>query len=102
MRTLNSKALAISVVAIAASAVSSGSGCSATKPTEIVPGALTQVQVPKDLAGIQVEVTANGADKFCQGYVVANGSVELPSTLGVISGAPNTTLHITIRGYDVA
>jgi hypothetical protein len=86
----------------AASLTGSGGdvGCSATKPTEIVPGAYTQVWVPKDLAGIQVEVTANGAQKFCQGYGVNNGLVLLPSTLGIIQGAPNTTLRVTIRGYD--
>jgi hypothetical protein len=102
MRSLNSKALALGIAAIAASGVSSSAGCSSTKPTEIVPGTLTQVQVPKDLAGIQVEVTANGKQAFCQGYQVAAGFVELPSTLGVIQGAPNTTVRITIRGYDTA
>ena len=101
MRTLNSKALAIGIAAIAASAASGSSGCSSKKPTEIVPGALTQLQVPKDLAGIQVEVSVSGADKFCQGYAVANGEVELPSTLGVVSGAAGETLRITLRGYDV-
>ena len=102
MRSFNSKALALGVAAIAASGVSSSAGCSSTKPTEIVPGTLTQVQVPKDLAGIQVEVTANGKQAFCEGYQVAAGFVELPSTLGVIQGSPNTTVRITIRGYDTA
>ncbi|MGH7298686.1 MAG: hypothetical protein ACRELB_27340, partial [Polyangiaceae bacterium] len=102
MRTLNSKALAIGIAAIAASAASGSSGCSSKKPTEIVPGALTQIQVPKDLAGIQVEVSVSGSDKFCQGYQVSNGEVELPSTLGVVSGAAGETLRITLRGYDVS
>jgi hypothetical protein len=102
MGTLYSKALALGVSAIAASAVSGSSGCSGTKPTEIVPGALTQVQVPQDLAGIQVEVSLNGIDKFCNGYAVSNGQVELPSTLGVIAGQAGTTIRITIRGYDVS
>jgi hypothetical protein len=93
------------LVALAAGALTGTGGdlgCSATKPTEIVPGAYTQVRVPKDLAGIQIEVTANGAPKFCQGYAVDNGLVLLPSTLGIIQGAPNTTLRVTIRGYDSA
>ena len=102
MRGLNSKALAIGIAAIAASGASGGSGCTSKKPTEIVPGALTQIQVPKDLAGIQVEVSLEGNDKFCQGYQVANGQVELPSTLGVVSGASGETLRITLRGYDVS
>jgi hypothetical protein len=97
---VNSKALALGIAAIAASGASGSAGCSSTKPTEIVPGTLTQVQVPKDLAGIQVEVSANGKQVFCQGYQVAAGFVELPSTLGVIQGAAGTTVRITIRGYD--
>ena len=102
MRSVSSRSLALGVAAIVASAASSDVGCSATKPTEIVPGALTQVQVPVDLAAIQVEVYANGAQKFCQPYVVADGEVELPSTLGLLSGGPNTTLRVIIRGYDQA
>jgi hypothetical protein len=102
MRGLNTKALAIGIAAIAAAGASGGSGCTSKKPTEIVPGALTQIQVPKDLAGIQVEVSLEGNDKFCQGYQVANGAVELPSTLGVVSGASGETLRITLRGYDVS
>ncbi|MGD0526848.1 MAG: hypothetical protein ABSE49_17005 [Polyangiaceae bacterium] len=103
MRSFNSKALALGIAAIAASGMSSSAGCSSTKPTEIIPGALTQVQVPKDLAGIQVEVVGpDGTDHFCNGYAVSNGLVELPSTLGVIAGAPNSTIRIIIRGYDNA
>jgi hypothetical protein len=104
MRSLNSNAtLAVGIAAIAAWGVWGETGCSPTKPTEIVPGALTQVQVPKDLGAIKLTVLANGAQKFCRGYVVGpNGSVELPSTLGVISGAPGTTLTISLRGYNDA
>lgn len=102
MRRLSSRALTFGVAVLVGSAASSDVGCSANKPTEIVPGALTQVQVPVDLAAIQVEVYANGAQKFCEPYQVADGEVELPSTLGLISGAPNTTLRVIIRGYDQA
>ncbi|HXX66258.1 MAG TPA: hypothetical protein VEK07_03700 [Polyangiaceae bacterium] len=78
------------------------SACSTTKPTELVPGVMTQVQVPKDLRAIQVEVDANGRNVFCQGYDVdESGIVELPATLGVVSGTtPETTIKVTIRGYD--
>jgi len=104
MRSLNSNAaLAIGIAAIAASGAWGETGCSPTKPTEIVPGALTQVQVPKDLGAIKLTVLANGAQKFCQGYAVGpSGTVELPSTLGILSGAPGTTLTISLRGYDDA
>jgi hypothetical protein len=101
MRSLNSRAtLAIGIAAIAASAAASGSGCSATKPTEIVPGALTQVQVPRDLAAMKLIVNANGKQVFCQGYTVSNGAVALPSTLGVIGGSTSTTLRVSLYGYD--
>ncbi|HEY1696425.1 MAG TPA: hypothetical protein VGG39_29890 [Polyangiaceae bacterium] len=100
MRAFQTKVLALGVATIAASAAWGSSGCSSKKPTEIVPGALTQVQVPKDLQGITVNVTANGEQKFCESYAVENGSVLLPATLGVLSGSSNETLRITIRGYD--
>jgi hypothetical protein len=102
MRALNRRALLVGLAAAALSGAGGDVGCSITKPTEIVPGAYTQVRVPKDLAGIQIEVTANGAPKFCTGYQVDNGLVLLPSTLGIIQGQPNTTLRITMRGYDSA
>lgn len=87
--------LALLGVAVAAA-------CSAAKPTELVPGVLTQVQVPKDLRAIQVEVQSNGRVVFCQGYDVdQSGFVALPATLGVVSGtSAETTIKVTIRGYD--
>lgn len=96
-------ALLLGVAGIASAALGGDVGCSPSKPTEIVPGALTQVRVPKDLAGIQVEVKANGERKFCIGYTVDSaGIVLLPSTLGVIAGSANTQVQIAIRGYDDA
>jgi hypothetical protein len=103
MRSAGTGALLLGVAGIAAAALVGDTGCSANKPTEIVPGAMTQVRVPKDLAAIQIEVKANGVQKFCQGYEVDTGGIVLlPSTLGVISGAANTTVRITVRGYDTA
>jgi hypothetical protein len=94
-------ALLLGVVGIAAAALGGDVGCSPSKPTEIVPGALTQVRVPKDLAGITVEVLAQNSRKFCGSYAVdSQGIVLLPSTLGVIEGQANTTVTIVIRGYD--
>jgi hypothetical protein len=53
------------------------------------------------LSAIQIEVKANGVQKYCQGFDVSTGGIVLlPSTLGVLSGAPNTTLRVTVRGYD--
>ena len=45
---------------------------------------------------------ANGKTSFDQGYDVGpNGTVELPSTLGVVSGeSASTVVRITVRGYE--
>src|SRR5580700_1619391 len=89
---------AVIVVGIAAAC---GGGCSPTKPTELVPGVSTQIQVPRDLAGIRIDLLANGAQVFCQTYSAYQGVVTLPSTLGVIAGqSPETIVTVTIGGYD--
>jgi hypothetical protein len=85
--------------------VAVASACSPTKPTELVPGVLTQVQVPKNLSAIQVEVEANGDVVYCPPgqEVDPSGTVLLPETLGVVSGqSAATTVVVTIRGYDQA
>ena len=84
---------------IAASAFASG--CTAKKPTELVPGVFTQVEVPRDLAQIRIDVMSNGGRVFCRSYDVTNGMVLLPATLGVVSQtSPATTVTVEIRGYD--
>ncbi len=99
MQTRGMKTLAAGIVAI--TAAGAWGGCTATNPTELVPGVLSQMQVPRNLQAITVEVLANGARTFCQSYEVFDGVVELPRTLGVVSQtSPNTVITITIRGYD--
>jgi hypothetical protein len=101
MGRLGTKVCAIGAVAIAVASSWGGSGCSATKPTELVPGVITQVEVPRDLRAIRLDVLANGRTDFCQFYDVSNGTVNLPATLGVVSGSsPNTVVTVEIRGYD--
>jgi hypothetical protein len=83
----------------------SGTGCSAKKPTELVPGVESQVVVPQDLQAVRVVVQVAGSTKFDQCYQVnqqgTNGAVELPSTLGVVSGEPSgTQVAITVEGYQ--
>ncbi len=100
LRSWGTTALAVGVGSIAASGAWSG-GCSPTRPTELVPGALSQVQVPADLAGIKLEVFANGAMKFNNSYTVVNGTAFLPATLGIVSAGPaETTVAVVIAGYD--
>jgi hypothetical protein len=82
--------------------VAGGAGCKGKGATEVIPGVSSQMVVPKDLAAIQIEVEANGVPAFCQFYeVMTGGTVQLPSTLGVIPDrTPDTVVTITIRGYD--
>ncbi len=102
MRKLGPNSFALA--ALTALSVASGgeSGCSTTKPTELVPAVLSQVVVPHDLQSVRVTVFANGKTSFDQAYDVGpNGTVTLPSTLGVVSGeATSTVVRITIRGYE--
>jgi hypothetical protein len=102
MRKLRADTLALAALVAVSIASASGSGCSTTRPTELVPAVFSQVVVPHDLQSVRVTVFANGKISFDQAYDVGpNGTVELPSTLGVISGeAASTVVRITVRGYE--
>jgi hypothetical protein len=95
-------ALALGALVAVSAGVGGGAGCSGTKPTELVPGVTTQIVVPHDLQGVRVTVLADGALVFDQGYNVGpGGTVQLPSTLGVLSSPnPSTVVSVTIRGYQ--
>jgi hypothetical protein len=102
MLKLGANALAMTALAAVSVVASTGAGCSGTPPTELVPGVSSQVVVPHDLQAVRVTVQANGKVVFDQGYDVSvNGTVQLPSTLGVVSGtSASTVVTITVRGYD--
>lgn len=103
MRRLGAKALVWSALALVGTAAALGTGCTAKKPTELVPGVSSQMVVPKDLTAVSVQIEANGGQVFCRGYQVSPEThvVDLPSTLGVIPAqSPGTVVTITIRGYD--
>src|SRR5580658_3657347 len=103
MTRVGASAIVKSVAVVVGIAEACGEGCSPTKPTELVPGVSTQIQVPRDLAGIRIDLLANGAQVFCQTYSAYQGLVTLPSTLGVVSGqSPETIVTVTIGGYDEA
>lgn len=97
-------AIGIGIAGIATSGAWGSAGCTATKPTELVPGALTQVNIPKSLAGLRVQVYVNGTGPaFDQFYTVSNGIAFLPATLGVVSaGNATTRVEIIIAGFDQA
>lgn len=93
-------AVAVGLLALGAVGLGGDAGCSATKPTELVPGATTQVEVPKDLGGLRVIVVGNGQKVFDQSYTVTNGIVILPATLGIVAkGSASTVVTIAIFGY---
>jgi hypothetical protein len=94
-----------SAAAIMASSAAVGfSGCSTT-PTEIVAGMTTQIQVPKHLKSVGVVVQLGGRLIFCQAYDVADGVVNLPSTLGVVpqegrDEIPLEPVTVSVLGFN--
>jgi hypothetical protein len=69
----------------------------------VVPGALSQIEVPKDLAAIRVQVKVEGSVKYDQNKTVQDGVVFLPATLGVVSGGGSAqTVTVIVAGYDNA
>ncbi len=101
LRSFGSRALTVGILAIAASGMPGSAGCSITKPTEVVPGALSQIEVPKNLAAVRVQVKAEGSVKYDESKTVTDGVVFLPATLGVVSGSSgDTTVTVIIAGYN--
>jgi hypothetical protein len=71
-------------------------GCTATRPTEVVPGVISQIQVPKHLKGVRIDISIPGSPS--PGPIVArvdDGVARLPSTLGVV-GERAKTVPITV------
>jgi hypothetical protein len=79
-------------------------GCTASKATELVPGVQTQIQVPKDLLAVRIDVQAEGQQSTCIVHSVNPnnpGFITLPRTLGVVPGAgPDRQVTITVTGYS--
>lgn len=78
------------------------SGCEATKQTEYVAGVSTQVQVPRDLKTIRLDVSVGGVPKFCRAYRVYDGRVQLPRSLGSFPTTDNNLgepITVTVVGF---
>lgn len=78
------------------------SGCTAKKQTEYVPGISTQVQVPRDMKTVRVDLYKGGVQVFCQAYPVFNGRVQLPNSLGSYRAQDNddgVPLTVSVAGY---
>lgn len=99
MRTSTRRVLTLGVVAATALA---WSGCDAKKQTEYVAGVSTQVQVPRDLKALRIDVSVGGVIQFCRAYRVYDGKVQLPRSLGEFpaQGTPGPDpITVTVSGF---
>jgi len=99
MRGYTRRVLTLGVVAATALA---WSGCDAKKQTEYVAGVSTQVQVPRDLKAIRMDVSVGGVILFCRAYRVYDGKVQLPRSLGEFpsQGTPGPDpITVTVSGF---
>lgn len=104
MRSSTRRAAASRAVALGAFAACAiaWSGCEAKKQTEYVAGISTQVQVPRDLKAIRIDVSVGGVVQFCRGYRVYDGKVQLPRSLGEFpsQGTPGPDpITVTVSGF---
>jgi hypothetical protein len=96
LRQVRTALAALASLAIASSA------CTADRPTGVVAGMTTQMQIPRDLKFVRVLAKSSGEIFFDRSYPVYDGSVTLPATLtfapadGIGRGQAIT---ITILGY---
>jgi len=94
------RAAAPCAAAMAGVALLAAAGCAEKKPTELVAGVTTQVQVPKELKSVRIDVQSGGTLIFCRAYRVTDGFTHLPKTLGMVSGGnPKEPVTITVTGY---
>ncbi|MBI5535003.1 MAG: hypothetical protein HY898_19905 [Deltaproteobacteria bacterium] len=74
--------------------------CTADKPTQLIAGFSTQMQVPRELRSVGVVIQSSGRTIFCDNYIVSDGSVRLPSTFGLeAAGDPANPITITVLGF---
>src|ERR1700689_2174396 len=98
LRSIGSRAIATGLLSMAAAGW--GTGCAGSKPTELVPGALTQIAVPYDLAGIRIDVLVGGVKVFCNSYQASGGTLKFPATLGVNDTGSSGVVTVEIAAYD--
>ncbi len=75
------------------------SGCSSPEATELVVGVSTQVEVPRNLKTVRLDVLAGTGIIFCQDYEVYNGRVLLPRTLGLTKDQLDAPITVAIYGF---
>ena len=89
-------------LALIGTAAAAWTGCDASKTTELVAGVSTQVQVPRDIKSILIDVNVGGANVFCMAYTVYDGHVQLPRTLGTLPAREaGTPVTIKVSAFQV-
>ncbi len=74
--------------------------CTSKNATELVAGVHTQVQVPRDMKVIRVDVAYGGSTIFCNAYRVYDGRVQLPKSLGSVpTGEIGQSITFTVTGF---
>ena len=77
-----------------------GAACAPEDATEIVAAVQTQLQVPYELTTVGVAVQSGGRLVHCLYYPVDDGTVSLPSTLGMEpSDDPSIPVTVTVLGF---
>ncbi len=84
---------------LALGAVLLAAACTSSKPTEIVAGVSTQIEVPEYLKTVGIALQAGGRVLFCDTYPVADGSVTLPATLGVLEQTAGSSVTVNVLGF---
>jgi len=80
-------------------------GCKADKQTELVPGVVSQIQVPRNLKTVRIDIQPQGQQSTCfiRSVDPNTGGVQLPRTLGIVPNGDNGRLvTVTVTGYTVA
>jgi hypothetical protein len=93
------------VASVVACSVWGTGGCTANKETELVPGVVSQIQVPRNLKTVRIDIQPQGQQSTCfiRSVDPTTGGVQLPRTLGIIpGGAAGTLVTVTVTGYTLA
>jgi len=96
LRTFRAALAALASFALASTA------CTAERPTGVVAGMTTQMQIPRDLKYVRVLAKSSGEVFFDRAYPVYDGTVALPATLTfapVDGSGRGQAITITILGY---
>lgn len=81
-------------------------GCSPDTPTEFVAGVSTQVQIPKEMRSVRLDIHINDVPYACYTHKAYNGRVVLPRTLGIVNpperANERTTITISVYGFTAS